>query len=168
MTFDNVRYVTVDDMAHCRETRAMRQAALLKKYGVTLLSFTLNIPGGIKLNPLIYKAYRLAKRNILRRLEYLKFSILHIEEKYAHTGCELLIALDSEAEKVKKALCALEEASEFGRLLDIDVINTEGIKISRSKLNLPERKCLICSFPVSECAPLRKHSGQELFQKLRR
>lgn len=165
MTFDNVRYVTVEDMAHCRETRAMRQAALLKKYGVTLLSFTLNIPGEIKLNPLIYKAYRLAKRTILRRLEYLKFSILHIEEKYAHTGCELLIALDSEAEKVKKALYALEEASEFGRLLDIDVINTEGIKISRAKLNLPERKCLICSFPVSECAPQRKHSGQELFQK---
>ena len=165
MMFDDIKYVTVEDMAYCREARAMRQTALLKKYEATLLSFTLNIPGGIKLNPLIYKAYRLAKRNILRRLEYFNFPMLHIEEKYAHTGCELLIALDSEAEKVKKALYALEEACEFGRLLDIDVINIEGIKISRRALNLPERSCFICSSPVSECAPQRKHSGQELFDK---
>ena len=66
MMFDDIKYVTIEDMAYCREARAMRQTALLKKYEATLLSFTLNIPGGIKLNPLIYKAYRLAKRKHIK------------------------------------------------------------------------------------------------------
>ncbi len=154
-------------MAACREKRAGRQIELLKKYGGALISFTLNIPGEIKQSDMIYKAFKLAEEKIFDRLEYLKIPILFSQEINAFTGNELFISVDEDPVKLKKALCPLEETSQFGRLLDIDVIKSDLSKVSRSEINLPERQCIVCSLPVSACAPQRRHSLETLVNKTR-
>ncbi|MDO5022895.1 MAG: citrate lyase holo-[acyl-carrier protein] synthase [Eubacteriales bacterium] len=160
-----VKKVNTQDMAVCREMRAGRQIELLQKYGGSLISFTMNIPGEVKQNTLIYKGFKLAKRSILERLNYLKIPILFLQEINEFTGNELYISVYEDAINVKKALCALEEADAFGRLLDIDVLRQDFSKVSRRELDLPERNCIICGLPVSSCAPQRKHCAELLYKK---
>ena len=157
--------VSVQDMAACREKRAGRQVELLKKYKGALISLTLNIPGEIKQSALIYKAFKLAERKISDRLKYLNMPVLFSQEISNFTGNELFICVQDEPVKIKKALCVLEEADDFGRLLDIDVLRNDGSKVSRKEINLPERQCILCPLPVSFCAPQRKHSLDALVNK---
>jgi len=46
----------------CRERRAMKQEELLGKYNVPLVSFCLNIPGPVKTDADILRAFEAGKR----------------------------------------------------------------------------------------------------------
>jgi hypothetical protein len=54
-----------------------------------------------------------------------------------------------------------EEADDLGRLFDIDVINTDGSKLSRNTA----RRCLICDSTVQLCARNRTHTAKELYHR---
>ena len=45
-----IREVTVADMLRARDARVERQAQMLKKHGVPLISFTMNIAGPVKMD----------------------------------------------------------------------------------------------------------------------
>ena len=45
--------VALEEMLAAREARAWRQQFFLQKYHAPLLSFTLNIPGPVKTNPVL-------------------------------------------------------------------------------------------------------------------
>ena len=49
--------VTLEDMLLCRETRQERQRALLERHGKPLLSFTMNVPGPVKTNAELRRAF---------------------------------------------------------------------------------------------------------------
>ena len=69
-----------------------------------------------------------------------------------------MLAVDAAAESLKKQAESIEKEFPEGRLFDIDVIGTDGLKLSR---NVP-RKCLICGQPAAACARSRTHSAEEL------
>lgn len=168
MQENTARPVTVKDMMLAREARVMRQQALLHKWRMPLLSFCFNIPGPIKSNPLIRRGFALA----LDRVEYClarhNISILQKEVLSAHTGEEALLVCQADALQLKGLLCPLEAANELGKLMDLDVIDTEGLKISRSALGFPPRGCLLCDQPAQVCAPARSHPVEALYQKTQR
>ena len=56
----------------------------------------------------------------------------------------------------------IEESHPRGRLFDMDVIGTDGMKLSRGTY----RKCIICGCQAQECARSRKHSVEELQAKI--
>lgn len=56
--------------------------------------------------------------------------------------------MDADALAVKRLLVPLEDASDLGRLYDIDIIGRDGKKISRSDIGQP-------AGPVSSAAALR-------------
>lgn len=56
------------------------------------------------------------------------------------TGNEIILTVDYPADKIKELTTELEENHPFGRLFDMDVIGTDGEKLSRGVY----RKCLIC------------------------
>ena len=87
--------------------------------------------------------------------------VLAFEKTLAFTGCEALWAVGGDAETLKRGMCVLEEADALGRLFDIDVIDENGVHLTRGG----ERKCLICGGPVRACARSRAHSGTELYEK---
>ncbi len=74
----------------------------------------------------------------------------------------------ADALRLKGLLCPLEAANELGKLMDLDVIDTEGLKISRSALGFPPRGCLLCDQPAQVCAPARSHPVEALYQKTQR
>ena len=157
--------VTLEQMLQARERRAQRQRELLKS-GTTLISFTMNIAGPVKVSPLIRRGFDEGRSLMEKTLSAEKIGIITEETQDAVTGYESLVLLDTgDAERVKRCLVAIEDRDALGRLFDMDVISGEKGHISRSELGLPERPCLICGAPGRICASRRVHSVSELQKK---
>ena len=122
----------------------------------------MNIPGPIKTNNEIKKAFNIGKNLILEKLKENNIEILEIQELNKNTGNELFISVNSLAKKIKNITVSIEEASELGRLFDMDVIDINFEKLSRESF----RKCLICEEQAQECGRSRKHSVEELQNKV--
>ena len=154
--------VGIEEVLMCRERRVDIQNEMIKKYNMPLISFTMNIPGPIKTNQKIKKAFDIGKTLILEKLKENNIEILEKEELNVNTGNELFISVNSSAEKIKNITVAIEESCELGRLFDIDVIDINFEKLSRKSF----RKCLICKEQAQECGRSRKHSVKELQDKV--
>ena len=142
-----------------REARSREQQAFLTTYRSPLVSFSMNIPGPIKTNPQIRKAFTLGRNLLLDKLEDLGAQILAEAEIHEDTGDELLLAVGNiEPPKLKDIAVIIEDTSQLGRLYDIDVLDAQGRKLSRSSF----RKCLICERQAQECARSRSHSVKEM------
>ena len=154
--------VGIEEILDCREKRVTIQNEMIKKYNKPVISFTMNIPGPIKINNEIKKAFDIGKNLILENLKENNIKVLEIQELNENTGNELFISINSLAEKIKNITVAIEESCELGRLFDIDVIDINFEKLSRKSF----RKCLICEEQAQECGRSRKHSVKELQDKI--
>ena len=87
-----------------------------------------------------------------------------LESRVFHdiTGDEMLLCVDAPAEKIKDLTQQIEERHPYGRLFDMDVIGTDGMKLSRSSY----RKCLICNCQAQECARARRHTVAEMQDRI--
>jgi holo-ACP synthase CitX len=65
------------------------------------------------------------------------------------------------AKSAKKISVGIEEASEWGRVLDIDVITADA-HISRADIGLAPRKCLLCRNDAKVCARMGVHATDDL------
>ena len=156
MTGNNV---DLPSMLARREARSREQQAFLQTHHSPLISFSMNIPGPIKSNALIRKAFDLGRNLLLFQLKKAGATILQTSETHQDTGDELLLSVaDVHPENLKAIAVEIEDASPIGRLYDIDVIDAQGHKLSRQRF----RKCLICEKQAQECARSRTHSVQEL------
>lgn len=156
--------VGIEEILNCREKRVAIQNKMIKKYNVPVISFTMNIPGPIKTNNEIKKAFNIGKNLILEKIKENNIEILEIQELDENTGNELFVSTNSSAEKIKNITVAIEESCELGRLFDIDVIDINFEKLSRKSF----RKCLICEEQAQECGRSRKHSVEELQNKVKK
>ncbi len=157
----NGENVELTDMLNCRERRAKKQKQFLDKYHSTIISFCMNIPGPIKTNEEITRIFHDGVHDILKYLQNNHITILESIEYNEKTGNELILAIDSQDHKgIKNAMTNIEETHSMGRLFDIDIIDSNGNKMSRNTF----RKCFICNCQAQECAAKRKHSVPEMQQ----
>lgn len=151
--------ITLPQMLKQRELRAHIQQEFLRKHNSPLVSFTMNIPGPIKTNDLIRRAFDIGEILLLEGLRHIDAEILDAYEVHKDTGDELLLSVgNAEPESLKDMAMMIENTSEIGRLFDIDVIDSHGEKLSRKTF----RKCLICDKQAQECARSRTHSVKEM------
>ena len=162
------REVTLPEMLEAREKRVNRQDTLRKKYGVPVVSFTLNIAGPVKDTPLIRRAFQWGQEQLEAGLCAARLSVLHREEKQAPTGCEGLYAVGGTAREIKALCVSIEDGSPLGRLFDMDVLDTDGRKLDREEVNGGPRNCIVCGAPGKGCASRRVHSVGELQGATRR
>ena len=155
----HIQPVTLADVLRARDERAQAQEAFRQKYGCTVVSFTMNIAGPVKVNELIVKGFREGQKQIALQLHALNCPLRECTETLHFTGCEALWAVEVEAWKVKRAMEHIEDTHPLGRLFDIDVIDPDGSHLSRGT----ERPCLICGGPAKVCARSRAHSVEEVF-----
>lgn len=142
--------VTLEQVLAARDARAAAQRRLLAEYHAPLVGVNLNIAGPVKRSPLIDLTFRAALEELCRRLGG---AVLHREVTLAPTGPEAILVCALPAPELKAIALALESARPVGRLLDLDVIGTDGVKLSR-----PEpRTCLVCGGPAGPCARSRAH-----------
>ena len=154
------------DMLNARERRVWMQEQLLSEFPGVLVSFTLNIPGPVKVLPLVPEAFAFALSEIVSALNTAKIPVLKRSLILDKTGPEAFLCVDADALAVKRLLVPLEDASDLGRLYDIDIIGRDGKKISRSDIGQPGRTCLLCGRPARECSRSRAHSVAELTERI--
>lgn len=151
--------VNLSQMLSRREARANEQHLLLAKYNAPLISFTMNIPGPVKTNSLIRKAFNNGKISLLSSLESMGAEVNALSEVHEDTGDELLLSVKNISPEILKTIAVkIESEHKAGRLFDIDVINADGEKLTRKNF----RKCLICNHQAQECARSRIHTVREM------
>lgn len=154
--------VCLADMLACRERRSQIQNQLLRKYHCPVISFCMNIPGPVKTNEKIRYAFDSGKESLLCALQNTKATASGLTEFHEKTGDELLMAIALPAGQLKELTTGIEENHPFGRLFDMDVIDTDGQKLSRPSF----RKCIICGKQAQECARMRRHTIKEMQDKI--
>lgn len=159
---EKIKYVEIDDILKCREERVLKQNEFIKKYNYPVISFCMNIPGPIKTNKNILRAFEEGLKNVFEVLKKNNIEIFEKFEIHNFTGDEIILSAKENAEKIKDLMIKIEEEHKLGRIFDIDVIDINGEKISRKKF----RKCFICDKQAQECARSRQHSVEEMFKKI--
>ncbi len=160
--------VTLEQVLAARDARTQRQSALLERYHMPVISFSMNIPGPVKDTPLIRRAYYTGRDALLGVLKNECVKVLRKEETIASTGCEIQIAVKEDALTVKKLCVQIEDATTLGRLFDMDVLTSEGEKLDREAVGGSERGCIVCGAAGRGCASRRVHSVEELQAAARR
>lgn len=158
--------VKLYEMLEARERRADQQKLLLARYHCPVICFMLNIPGPVKVCAQWEKAFEYGMEQIMQMLGEQKIPIMHSQTIRLQTGYELYVVADCGAQRLKDLCCHIEDESELGRLYDVDVIGTDGYKKSRDIMGIPPRKCLLCSAEAHTCARSRRHSVEELTQRI--
>ncbi|MBR0311701.1 MAG: citrate lyase holo-[Oscillospiraceae bacterium] len=143
--------VTLEQVLGARDARTQRQSALLERYHMPVISFSMNIPGPVKDTPLIRRAYYTGRDALLGTLKDECVKVLRKEETLAATGCEIQIAVKEDALTVKKLCVQIEDATTLGRLFDMDVLTSEGEKLDREAVGGSERGCFVCGAAGRGC-----------------
>lgn len=164
-TWTKGKEASLEEILDARERRREIQRMLLEKKAASLVSFTLNIPGPVKVFPFAEWLFETGDRLIRHLVKTEEGKILYSLENLENTGIEGFYLLDLSAEKIKIRLSIAEENHPLGRLFDFDVLNSRGEKVSRQELGFPQRRCLICGGPAFACGRSRKHSAQEVFSR---
>lgn len=162
------REVTLMEMLEAREARVRQQDALRERYGLPVVSFTLNIAGPIKDSPLIRRAFQAGQDQMEAGLRAAKLSVADCLERQAPTGCEALYAVDGTAREIKAVCVSIEDGSPLGRLFDMDVLDTNGRKLDRGEVGGGPRNCIVCGAPGKGCASRRTHTVEKLQAATRR
>lgn len=158
--------IILKQILEAREKRARTQTKLISMFETTLVSFTLNIPGQEKNNIIFKKAHELGINLLEKELGIQNVNVVHKAVNVTAAGTEAFLIIDMNPIQLKKITVSIEEKNDLGRIFDFDVINTNGEQISRSQLNLAQRKCLLCNDNAKVCGRSRKHSMDDLLNKI--
>lgn len=154
---------TLLEILDARERRASRQKELIAATGCPLVSFTMNIAGPAKYSPAIDRGFSIGLSRLEHMLEGLPILSRNVIRE--NTGCEAILAVDADPLFLKALAVHLEDRDSFGRLLDMDILDTKGNKLDRQMLGLSPRKCLLCGNDAKLCSRSRAHSVPQLQRK---
>lgn len=153
----NISEATIEQILALRDMRAEKQRRFTDEYKLPLVCFTMNIAGEVKNSPLIEFGFMCG----VDLLDKMPFEIRCREINSNIAGCSAYYAMNGDAEEIKRLAVEIENCCAAARLFDIDVIDTDGKKLSRDG----ERKCLICSEKAAVCARSRAHGLEKIKQK---
>ena len=155
--------VDMEDMLAARERRSRAVRELLGKDPEGgLAHLTLNIPGPYKTFPLARRFFRSACLCLERELDLFGTAFERGEMAFLDTGDEGYWRIAGAPAGIKGIAMRIEDEHPLGRLMDIDIFDAAGIKISRIDMHRPSRGCLVCGAPSRLCARSRAHSAEEL------
>lgn len=150
-----------------KEARVERQREWLKRHALPLLSFCVNMPGPEKMNDLSKRIFQQGLKAIKGTCSAQGWPIVGEQILWQDTGPEAIFVVRcGSAMLLKKQMMAIERNHSLGRLMDLDVLDTAGKIISRQGQQMPRRQCLICDEDAAVCARSRKHSLNELIQRI--
>ncbi len=158
----NGESVELHEILKARDKRQERQQKMLSSYGNILICLTLNIAGPVKYFPMAEKTIKEGIESIKASLACERIPVMDHKLYLEKTGCEAYFSVDGHPEKVKRLMVRIEDTFPLGRLLDIDVLTSDGKKMERGHIGMEARTCFLCSKPAAQCGRSRTHSLEEL------
>ena len=156
--------ITLDALLQSRDNRRLLQQQLLQQHsGKTLVCLTVVMPGNVKRNLYSVVTAQAALTSLLDRLGE------HIQATRAQdliTGYEAYLITDLPAIEAKRVTCDIEDSHPLGRLFDIDVMDANGIPISRQAVGGEPRRCLLCNHEARWCMRNHSHTHEELMARI--
>lgn len=152
--------ITLDQLLESRDNRCAMQKDLIQKNPeLTLVCFTVVMPGQVKRNHL---SAVIAEAGMKVLHERFKQQISQCVERDLDTGFEGYLLVAVPPLEAKHVLCDIEDNHPLGRLFDMDVIDSMGVPISRADAHQAARKCLICDNEARVCMRNNTHTQREL------
>ena len=156
----------ITNLLQARETRMLQKLQMIQD-GYHLVSLQLNIPGLPKTNDLLKAFFNFVdarfQEHYLSKGDLQKW---HIKNEYSDFAGDWNVFLFKcstiTASKLKEVTEEFEQTFELGRIVDLDVLNSEGIPVSSGKA----KPCFICGSPAEECRKSMRHQIQVVRQQM--
>lgn len=179
--------ITLHELLASRDARHATQQKLLAEHsGKTLVCLTVVMPGSVKRNQqsltaahaaveAMRKAFAVKENkgqfpleNIetpepLFPLESLAPTLLELD---LETGYEAYLITPMPLLEAKRIAVNIEDTHPLGRLFDIDIINADGVPVSRDAIGEKPRRCLVCDHEARYCMRMRWHTQEEIWAKI--
>lgn len=157
-----ITMITLNELLASRDARHATQQKLLAEHsGKTLVCLTVVMPGSVKRNhPSLTAAHAAveAMRKAFGQEQLLELDLETGYEAYLITPMPLLEA--------KRIAVSIEDTHPLGRLFDIDIINADGVPVSRDAIGEKPRRCLVCDHEARYCMRMRWHTQEEIWAKI--
>ena len=175
--------ITLDELLASRDARhAMQQKLMAEHSGKTLVCLTVVMPGSVKRNQqsltvaraavkAMRKAYNISD-DLLPETELLTNELKAeagecLVERDLNTGYEAYLITPLPLIEAKRVAVDIEDTHPLGRLFDIDVIDAQGIPVSRDRVGGQPRRCLVCDHEARYCMRMRWHTQEEIWARIR-
>ena len=182
--------ITLNELLASRDARHATQQKLLAEHsGKTLVCLTVVMPGSVKRNQqsltaahaaveAMRKAFGIKENKGLSPLETLENpeNLVPLEnpeppaptllELDLETGYEAYLITPMPLLEAKRIAVSIEDTHPLGRLFDIDIINADGVPVSRDAIGEKPRRCLVCDHEARYCMRMRWHTQEEIWAKI--
>ena len=175
--------ITLDELLASRDARhAMQQKLMAEHSGKTLVCLTVVMPGSVKRNQqsltvaraavkAMRKAYNISD-DLLPETELLTNELKTetgecLVERDLNTGYEAYLITSLPLLEAKRMAVDIEDTHPLGRLFDIDVIDAQGIPVSRDRVGGQPRRCLVCDHEARYCMRMRWHTQEEIWARIK-
>lgn len=179
--------ITLNELLASRDARHATQQKLLAEHsGKTLVCLTVVMPGSVKRNhqsltaahaavEAMRKAFGIKGNKGLSPLENLEPlenpvplenpapTLLELD---LETGYEAYLITPMPLLEAKRIAVNIEDTHPLGRLFDIDIINADGVPVSRDAIGEKPRRCLVCDHEARYCMRMRWHTQEEIWAKI--
>lgn len=146
-----------------REQRWNMRKKLVEKRHGCIITVTLCIPVIFRTDEEFYTLFLQLCKKFFRELISGGYQVCFEGCMRNDDGPAFFISARTDAKKIKRICVEFEESTVGGRILDIDVMDSTGVPISRRDIELPPRKCFICENPAATCVSRKLHSEQEIY-----
>ncbi|UXI02393.1 citrate lyase holo-[acyl-carrier protein] synthase [Photobacterium sp. TY1-4] len=150
-----------------KEARVKRQQEWLKSHSLPLISFSVNMPGPVKMSEAAMHIFNQGVDAVIDACDSHGWTIVTRQLLQEKTGPEGVFVVDApSASLLKLAMMQVENGHPLGRLMDLDVLGADGKIISRQGSRMARRQCLLCEEDAFVCARSRRHDLQGLLGKI--
>ena len=166
--------VTLNELLASRDSRhAMQQQLLAEHSGKTLVCLTVVMPGSVKRNQ---QSLIVAHAAVEQMIESYELGVRNDElgvrfggcliERDLETGYEAYLITDLPLLEAKRIAVQIEDTHPLGRLFDIDIIDKDGVPVSRDRVGSSPRRCLVCDREARYCMRMRWHTQEEIWERI--
>ena len=166
--------VTLNELLASRDSRhAMQQKLLAEHSGKTLVCLTVVMPGSVKRNHQSLVVAHAAVEQLIRSYELgVRNDELEVRndecliERDLETGYEAYLITPLPLLEAKRIAVKIEDTHPLGRLFDIDIIDKDGVPVSRDRVGSRPRRCLVCDCEARYCMRMRWHTQEEIWERI--
>ena len=87
-------------------------------------------------------------------------------ERDLETGYEAYLITPLPLLEAKRIAVQIEDTHPLGRLFDIDIIDKDGVPVSRDRVGSSPRRCLVCDREARYCMRMRWHTQEEIWERI--
>ena len=159
--------VTLNELLASRDSRhAMQQKLLAEHSGKTLVCLTVVMPGSVKRNHQSFVVAHAAVKELIGSYELEVRNDERLIERDLETGYEAYLITPLPLLEAKRIAVQIEDTHPLGRLFDIDIIDKDGVPVSRDRVGSRPRRCLVCDREARYCMRMRWHTQEEIWERI--